>query len=145
MKEQARRRASRLILLDAEGRVLLFRHARRNGDSFWAPPGGGLEHEETFDEAALREASEELGVAGFPVKLLWRRITRFLHINRFVSQDECYFLIEGKLPEFSDNVRKVHEQEGILEMRWWTVDELESTGEAVFPEDLASELRKVSP
>ena len=44
------------------GRVPLFRHAGSHGRSFWATPGGGLEDGERFEQAACREASEELGV-----------------------------------------------------------------------------------
>jgi 8-oxo-dGTP diphosphatase len=144
MKEPAQRKASRLILLDSERRVLLFRHRRDNGETFWAPPGGGLESGETFEQAALREASEELGMAGSPVTFLWERTTDFVYMDNLITQRECLFLIRGVLPDLSDSVRKVHDQEGILEMRWWTATELESTSELVFPEEIASELRNIS-
>jgi 8-oxo-dGTP pyrophosphatase MutT (NUDIX family) len=144
MKEPAQRKASRLILLDLERRVLLFRHRRDNGETFWAPPGGGLEGGETFKQAALREASEELGMAGFPVTLLWERTTDFVYMDNPVKQHECLFLIQGELPDLSDRVRKVHDQEGILEMRWWTASELESTSELVYPEEIVAALRKIS-
>jgi ADP-ribose pyrophosphatase YjhB (NUDIX family) len=139
------RRASRLILLDGERRVLLFRHAGTKGEVFWAPPGGGLEDGETFEEAARREASEELGLTWFTMKRGWERITDFFYIDHPVHQHEWYFLIQGGLPIVSADVQKVHKQEGILEMRWWTETELELTGESVFPEGLASELRKIPP
>ena len=144
MKELPQRRASRLILLDSERRVLLFRHRRDNGETLWAPPGGGLESGETFEQAALREASEELGMSGFPVAFLWERTTDFVYKGNLVNQHECYFLIHGELPDLSDRVRKFHDQEAILEMRRWTATELESTSEVVFPEEIASELRKIS-
>jgi len=83
-------------------------------------------------------------MTGFPVMLLWERTTDFVHMDTLVNQHECLFLIQGELPGLSDSVRKVHEQEGILEMRWWTATELESTGELVFPEEIASQLRKIS-
>jgi 8-oxo-dGTP diphosphatase len=144
MKEPAQRKASRLILLDSERRVLLFRHRRDNGETFWAPPGGGLESGETFEQAALREAAEELGMTGFPVTFLWERTTDFVYQDDLVNQHECLFLIQGELPSLSDYVRKVHNQEGILEMRWWPATELESTSELVFPEEIASKIRKIS-
>jgi 8-oxo-dGTP diphosphatase len=143
MKELPQRKASRLILLDSERRVLLFRHRRDNRETFWAPPGGGLESGETFEQAALREASEELGMSGFPVTFLWERTTDFIYKGNLAHQHECYFLIHGELPDRSEGVRKFHDQEGILEMRWWTATELESTSDVVFPEELASELRKI--
>lgn len=138
------RRASRLILLDGQQRVLLFRHARTKGKAFWAPPGGGLETGETFEEAAWREGREELGLTRFTLKRVWERVTDFVYIDRLVHQHEWFFLIEGELPTISSDEEKVHRQEGILEMRWWTTAEIESTSEPVFPEELASELRKLS-
>ena len=53
-------------------------------------------------------------------------------------------MVEGELPTISSDVEKVHKQEGILEMRWWTAAEIESTSQPLFPEELASELRKIS-
>jgi 8-oxo-dGTP diphosphatase len=145
MSDVAQRRASRLILLDPEGRVLLFRHAGVNRRSFWAPPGGGLEGNETFEQAALREASEELGLNGVAVRLLWERMTDFVYIDGPVRQHECFFLLEGRFQGLSAEVLEVHEREGILEIRWWTPAELQSTKEPVFPDEIVSELKKISP
>jgi len=144
MTEPDLRRASRLILLNGQQRVLLFRHAGTNRQGFWAPPGGGLETGETFEQAARREACEELGLTCFTLKRIWERVTDFVYIDHPVHQHECFFLIEGELPAISSAVERVHSQEGILEMRWWTTAEIELTTEPVFPEDLASELRKIS-
>jgi ADP-ribose pyrophosphatase YjhB (NUDIX family) len=144
MKEPDFRRASRLILLDDQRHVLLFRHAGTNGESFWAPPGGGLESGETFEQAARREAREELGLTCCTVERVWERITEFVYIDHPVHQHEWFFMIEGVLPTISPEVEKVHGQEGIMEMRWWTTTEIESTSERVFPEELASELKKIS-
>ncbi|HVG91086.1 MAG TPA: NUDIX domain-containing protein [Alphaproteobacteria bacterium] len=138
------RRASRLILLDSQRRVLLFRHAGTNGEAFWAPPGGGLESGETFEQAARREACEELGLTCVTLKRAWERVTDFVYIDQPVHQHEWFFLIEGELPTLSSEVEKVHKQEGILEMRWWTAAEIESASEPVFPEELASKLGKIS-
>ncbi len=38
------------------------------------------------------------------------------------------------------NVRQIHEAECIIEVQCWSIAELESTNEMVFPEDLVSEL-----
>ena len=55
-----------LILRDPAGRILL---QRRNDDGTWGLPGGYLEIGETLEEAARREAREELGLTFGPLRL----------------------------------------------------------------------------
>ena len=55
-----------LILRDPAGRILL---QRRNDDGTWGLPGGYLEIGETLEEAARREAREELGLTLGPLRL----------------------------------------------------------------------------
>jgi ADP-ribose pyrophosphatase YjhB (NUDIX family) len=50
----------RALVCDETGRVLLVRHSYAHG---WHLPGGGVEHGETAEHAALREAAEEGGIA----------------------------------------------------------------------------------
>jgi 8-oxo-dGTP pyrophosphatase MutT (NUDIX family) len=72
-----------LILLDPNGRVLLFKfedprvseanalHDDLRRRVFWCTPGGGVEEAETFEEAGRRELSAETGLLS-PLPLdLW--------------------------------------------------------------------------
>ena len=46
------------VLMEKDGRVLLVEHTY---DELWYLPGGGVEREETLEEAIRREAMEEVG------------------------------------------------------------------------------------
>ncbi|NUR72171.1 MAG: NUDIX domain-containing protein [Hamadaea sp.] len=68
------RRSARVLLLDADDRVLLLKihdpSAVRGPNplpsvDFWLLVGGGLEQSETYEEAARREVFEETGISDF--------------------------------------------------------------------------------
>jgi 8-oxo-dGTP pyrophosphatase MutT (NUDIX family) len=48
---------AKALIFDDEGRLLLL----RNHDDNWELPGGGWEHDESFDDCLRREIHEELG------------------------------------------------------------------------------------
>jgi 8-oxo-dGTP pyrophosphatase MutT (NUDIX family) len=57
------RHVSRIVVLDAQGAVLLVRHEDMGtGESHWVPPGGALERGEDHQTAAMRELAEEAGL-----------------------------------------------------------------------------------
>lgn len=62
------------------GKLLVLFHKERN---YYVLPGGKLEHGETFEAAALREAKEEIGVAV--------RLGKSLGEHAFSIADIAYF------------------------------------------------------
>src|SRR5687767_7989971 len=133
------RPTARLVVLDPDDRVLLFRveleEAYDPGRTrvVWATPGGGVEDGETFQEAALRELREETGLAPAALGpcvlerdiLLRERGREVLYRTRF----------------FSVRVDAGAVSLGEHDSRWWSLRDLRRTDESVFPEDLPTFLQ----
>src|SRR5262245_22007132 len=118
------RSAARLIVIDTDQRVLLFRHTDGRGREFWATPGGGVEVGETVEQAARREAAEELGAKDFELSQLRTGHAEFVFADRNVSQTETFFLVTRHADVLGPEVEELHRNEGIIEIRWWSLDEI---------------------
>ena len=138
------RRAARVILLDPENRVLLMRYddGPPNG-SHWSTPGGGLNAGEEYPAAALRELAEETG--WHDVVLLGEALRREFEMQygqRLVRQRERLYL--ARTDQSCREIRGVeamHAADGIAAWRWWSLAELDSTTQAVWPPGLADVIR----
>lgn len=136
------RRSSRLIVLSAQNHVLLFHFHHKNdalsGKSYWATPGGGLQHNESFEQAALRELLEETGLerqaAGASVAS--RTFPMMLPDGETVAAEERFFLIHADKTAIDCSRWSNNEKRVICGYRWWTSDDLIHTSETVFPRDI---------
>lgn len=143
-----RRPAARILLTNPLGQVLLFRFDHRKGalagKSYWATPGGGLEHGESYEQAAIRELREETGIYVVdPGPVISERKTVLqLSDGDHVLEDERYFHV--RVPTDSISIAGWSEDEAdcMTEYRWWSCAELEETQEAISPENLLSILRR---
>ena len=93
-RELRLRRAGRVIVLDPEDRVLLFRYddGPPNG-RHWSTPGGGLNDGEDYPEGARRELAEETGWTDVPVGPEVHERTQVMgHADTIVRQHERFFL-----------------------------------------------------
>jgi 8-oxo-dGTP diphosphatase len=137
------RASSRLLVIDAAGRVLLFRFVYRSGalagQSFWATPGGELDPGETFAAAAVRELFEETGlqIADAGAEVARRTFAMQLPDGEHVNADERYFVVRVTDAALSREHWTALERDVMAEHRWWSREELVRTKDIVFPENLA--------
>jgi 8-oxo-dGTP pyrophosphatase MutT (NUDIX family) len=145
MSELRLRSATRAIVLDPSERVLLV--CFDFGDRIvWAAPGGGLEEGEADEDAIRRELAEEAGLEGFELgPLVWTRTHHFpLGGGRWDGQTERYYLVRA--PSFEPVPRLSWDElraEGMTDVRWWTLAELEAAEARFAPRRLAILLREL--
>lgn len=141
------RPSSRLLVLDPEGRVLLFRFSHKSGAlagrDYWATPGGRRENGERFEDAAIRELAEETGIVRDDVgpQVARRQIILTLPDGEDVMADERFFVVRVTETRLSREGWTADEVEVMAEHHWWHLDELETTDAVVFPENLTTILR----
>lgn len=150
--ELPQRLAGRVIAIDPEGRVLLFFYDDPPPKGrHWSTPGGGVEDGEDFHAAARRELSEETGWDDVPVspeEVLVDSNVQWSHLNgaqTLCRQHDHYFV--GRVPDEGrplGNVAAMHTSDGIVGHRWWTLAELDATGEDVYPPGLADLVRRLA-
>lgn len=140
------RRAARVILLDPEDRVLLMRYddPPPNG-RHWCTPGGGLDAAEDYPAAAIRELAEETGWTDIGLLgEVHRQTIEMDYDGQLVLQHERLYLARTTQPcRPISGVDEMHAADRIAAWRWWTLAELDSAPEAVWPGSLAGLIRGV--
>lgn len=135
------REAVRAIVLDPDDRVLLVRWVNEDHDvDVWLTPGGGLDEGEDPDEGLRRELREETGLDAFEAgPLIWMRTHAFPWYGRTVEQRETFVLV--RVPRFEVRLTAELAVEGVREIRWWTLEEIEASSATFAPRRLAVLLR----
>ncbi|MEM1052455.1 MAG: NUDIX domain-containing protein [Pseudomonadota bacterium] len=132
------RRSARIIVIDHDGRVLLFRFDVADRPPFWVTPGGECGVDESFEEAARRELFEETGISAEPGQQIARTTPEFITVEgEPVQADERYFIVRVDQPLVETSGHTELEQQVMTQHRWFEIAELATWPEAIFPENLS--------
>ena len=122
-----------VVLIEDDKVALIERH--RAGLDYYVFPGGGMNRGETPEQAAIREAMEELGIEV--------AILREVAVVHFDQSTQIYYLVKRVGGEFGMGIGEEFTdadpgdpQEGIYIPIWMSIDELPQQTK-VFPADLA--------
>ena len=138
------REAVRAIVLDGRDRVLLCRFANPvTGASWWGTPGGGIDPGETADVALRRELAEEAGLTDPDIgPQVFEHEHVFPWRQRLLRQHALFHVVRVDRHDPAPTIDLA--PEGVAELRWWTLDDLESLpGEQVAPPELPALVRRL--
>lgn len=123
------RKRAGIILIHNDRVALIERH--RAGLHYFIFPGGGIDEGETAEEAAIREAHEELGITV--------EIQQKIAEVRFNENRQIYFLVNWVDGEFGTGTGEEYGEldpaHGTYEPLWMLMDEV--LGNNVLPKPLA--------
>ena len=138
MPDPIPRPASRVLLFDPAGRLLLFRVDVRE-KPIWITPGGGLESGETHVEAAHRELFEETGIEAALGPCVWTRRHVFEFNGVWLDEAERFYVVRlSAPPELTRDHWLEYEHTFMKEHRWWTPQEIAASDDWFAPRKLAT-------
>lgn len=146
MTDAIARRAGRVLLIDAQDRVLLLHgfDPARPSHGYWFTPGGGLNDDESTAEGAARELFEETGLRLDAADLgtaVWQEQTEFPFDGRWYRQEQDFFLARVAAWDVDMSGLDEIERDSLDDHRWWTLADLRTTDDRVYPSNLASLLQ----
>ncbi|HZP72638.1 MAG TPA: NUDIX domain-containing protein [Gaiellaceae bacterium] len=141
--EPTPREAVRALVLDADDRVLLVQYRRPVGDeTWWGTPGGGIDPGESVEQGLRRELREEIGLDDLDLgRFLWEHVGEFSWARQLFRQRNETYLVRVHAHEPRPTIDL--EPEGVADVRWWSLDELEASSEQFAPDDFVARLRTV--
>jgi 8-oxo-dGTP diphosphatase len=132
------RRRAGIILIENDKVALIERH--RAGLDYYVFPGGGVDEGETPEQAAIREAREELGVEV--------AIQQKVAVIHFDLSTQVYFLVERVGGEFGSGTGEEYTdsnphdpEEGIYIPIWMSIEEMPGK-KNVYPAELVEIVMK---
>lgn len=142
------RRSAKALIIDEDHRVLLFRgrdRTRVDVPPWWFPVGGGLQPGETPALGAVREVQEETGLSiEDPGPVAFTRRFTWEFEGTPYDQEESYFVVRTSSFDPDTAGWTATERATILGYRWWSVDDLRTTDETVYPAELADLLERLA-
>ncbi|NGX46779.1 MAG: Bifunctional AAC/APH [Chlamydiae bacterium] len=142
------RYTARAILINEQKQILLMKiednitiDASRPDDHFWVTIGGTIEKGEDEIQALTREIQEETGIGNFAIGKLvfYGEHTLLFHHFPVRHFEKFYFVYIEEERTHQGNLTE-NEKRVFRDIRFWSIQQLLSADEVVYPRSLAQEL-----
>jgi len=132
-------RAAAIILNEEKELLLVFHRSPITNEEWWTLPGGGIEDRESALEAVEREVKEECGIECIPGRLVYVR-EFFGGLEKEIHHVELFFTAEADSYDIVTGIDPEVEEQYIIETRFLSREEIETTETKVYPEVLKGRL-----
>ena len=134
------RPAARVLLINEQDQIL-YLHARESstGKEFWVMPGGGLEPQEAFQDAAIREVKEETGLQVELGPCIWTRHHVYSWLGKKHDQYEVFFVARVS----ATDITPPQPDDYVIGHRWWALAQLVESDENFAPTCIATLLAPI--
>ncbi len=114
--QDVRKKIASRALIVKDNKIAILYSKKYNA---YITPGGGIEENETLEDACIREAKEETGLIVKPIKQVAVLDCNYPRIRIVHNYFLCEYLSETKETERTD-----HEHDQDLELKWLSLKEL---------------------
>jgi 8-oxo-dGTP diphosphatase len=129
------------VLIFKDDKILLVKHVDpHSGFTWWVPPGGGINGDESIFQAAEREVMEEVGLTAKVGKIVYIRQLIYKQLESNVLT--IYMLAESVKGELTTSNLDEEDLDSkyIKELKYFSKDEIQKI--KVFPEIFSDEMWK---
>ena len=144
------RHVGRVLIRNPAGEVLLLRGkdpGEPHRPAFWFTPGGKIDPGETAQEAAARELQEEVGITVEPAALgqiIGTEDVTYRFNGVSYRQSGVFFALSHGSPRLHAEGLTALEAETIDLGQWWSLEQIQTTEETIYPEHLAEMLERLN-
>jgi len=135
----------RTLLLNPRNQILLMKIALPDR-TFWCTLGGGIHPGESLEQAAQRELFEEAGYRPEELSrghLVWKGQHILMRDGTPCLLDESFLLYRVTCVDFTTLHQTDEEKAVVKELRWWTLEEINSTQQHIVPPRLGEHLQRL--